>query len=96
MTGTLALWASAPLLAAAYAAVSLALGLLAASAGSGWGARAGEGRRESTAVPRRGARRGVGAVLRYLLDLGVARLVGRRFPWGSWPSTSPAPSRWGS
>ena len=25
---------------------------------------------------------GVGAVLRYLLDLGVARLVGRRFPWG--------------
>ena len=33
MTGTLALWASAPLLAAAYDAVSLALGLLAASAG---------------------------------------------------------------
>lgn len=25
---------------------------------------------------------GVGAVLRYLVDLGVARLVGRRFPWG--------------
>lgn len=25
---------------------------------------------------------GVGAVLRYLLDLGVARLAGRRFPWG--------------
>lgn len=25
---------------------------------------------------------GVGAVLRYLLDLGVARFAGRRFPWG--------------
>lgn len=25
---------------------------------------------------------GVGAVLRYLVDLGVARLAGRRFPWG--------------
>ena len=25
---------------------------------------------------------GVGAVLRYLLDLGVARWAGRRFPWG--------------
>lgn len=25
---------------------------------------------------------GVGAVLRYVLDLGVARLAGRRFPWG--------------
>lgn len=25
---------------------------------------------------------GVGAVLRYLVDLGVARLVGRSFPWG--------------
>ncbi|MCT1479999.1 CrcB family protein [Microbacterium sp. p3-SID336] len=25
---------------------------------------------------------GVGAVLRYLIDLGVARLAGRRFPWG--------------
>lgn len=25
---------------------------------------------------------GLGAVLRYLLDLGVARLAGRRFPWG--------------
>jgi CrcB protein len=25
---------------------------------------------------------GVGAVLRYLADLGVARLAGRRFPWG--------------
>ena len=33
MTGTLALWASAPLLAAAYAAGSLVLGLLAAAAG---------------------------------------------------------------
>ena len=25
---------------------------------------------------------GVGAVLRYLVDLGVARFMGRRFPWG--------------
>lgn len=25
---------------------------------------------------------GVGAVLRYLIDLGVSRLAGRRFPWG--------------
>jgi len=25
---------------------------------------------------------GVGAALRYLLDLGVARFAGRRFPWG--------------
>lgn len=25
---------------------------------------------------------GVGAVLRYLVDLGVAHLAGRRFPWG--------------
>ncbi|ALX66240.1 fluoride efflux transporter FluC [Microbacterium sp. XT11] len=25
---------------------------------------------------------GAGAVLRYLVDLGVARLAGRRFPWG--------------
>lgn len=25
---------------------------------------------------------GVGAVLRYLVDLGVGRVVGRRFPWG--------------
>ena len=25
---------------------------------------------------------GVGAVLRYLVDLGVARFAGRRFPWG--------------
>ncbi|MFY9713959.1 MAG: CrcB family protein [Microbacterium sp.] len=25
---------------------------------------------------------GVGAVLRYLADLGVAKLAGRRFPWG--------------
>jgi len=25
---------------------------------------------------------GVGAVLRYAVDLGVARVVGRRFPWG--------------
>ncbi|WP_176697130.1 CrcB family protein [Microbacterium sp. 3J1] len=25
---------------------------------------------------------GVGAVLRYTLDLGVAKLSGRRFPWG--------------
>ncbi|WP_217178616.1 CrcB family protein [Streptomyces sp. AC495_CC817] len=25
---------------------------------------------------------GVGAALRYLVDLGVARLAGRRFPWG--------------
>lgn len=25
---------------------------------------------------------GVGAVLRYLVDLGVARVAGRRFPWG--------------
>ncbi|WP_102193943.1 fluoride efflux transporter FluC [Microbacterium aurantiacum] len=25
---------------------------------------------------------GVGAVLRYLVDLGVAKLAGRRFPWG--------------
>ncbi|MFE7196911.1 fluoride efflux transporter FluC [Microbacterium oxydans] len=25
---------------------------------------------------------GVGAVLRYLVDLGVARCTGRRFPWG--------------
>lgn len=25
---------------------------------------------------------GVGAVLRYLVDLGVVRLAGRRFPWG--------------
>jgi CrcB protein len=25
---------------------------------------------------------GVGAVLRYVVDLGVARLAGRRFPWG--------------
>lgn len=25
---------------------------------------------------------GVGAVLRYLVDVGVARLTGRRFPWG--------------
>ena len=25
---------------------------------------------------------GAGAVLRYLADLGVARLAGRRFPWG--------------
>lgn len=25
---------------------------------------------------------GVGAVLRYLIDLGVARFAGRRFPWG--------------
>lgn len=25
---------------------------------------------------------GVGAALRYLADLGVARLTGRRFPWG--------------
>lgn len=25
---------------------------------------------------------GLGAVLRYLVDLGVARLAGRRFPWG--------------
>ncbi|KTR77297.1 hypothetical protein NS234_08510 [Microbacterium oxydans] len=25
---------------------------------------------------------GVGAVLRYLVDLGVARFTGRRFPWG--------------
>ncbi|MBP3977283.1 CrcB family protein [Microbacterium sp. BLY] len=33
MTGTLALWASAPLLAAAYAVGSLALGLAAAAAG---------------------------------------------------------------
>ncbi len=25
---------------------------------------------------------GIGAVLRYLVDLGVSRLAGRRFPWG--------------
>ncbi|WP_435749028.1 fluoride efflux transporter FluC [Microbacterium sp. PMB16] len=25
---------------------------------------------------------GLGAVLRYLVDLGVARFAGRRFPWG--------------
>lgn len=25
---------------------------------------------------------GIGAVLRYVVDLGVARLAGRRFPWG--------------
>lgn len=25
---------------------------------------------------------GVGAALRYLLDLGVAKVAGRRFPWG--------------
>lgn len=25
---------------------------------------------------------GVGAVLRYVVDLGVARVAGRRFPWG--------------
>ncbi|KJQ53248.1 fluoride efflux transporter FluC [Microbacterium sp. SA39] len=25
---------------------------------------------------------GLGAVLRYVVDLGMARLVGRRFPWG--------------
>jgi CrcB protein len=25
---------------------------------------------------------GLGAVLRYLVDLGVARVAGRRFPWG--------------
>lgn len=25
---------------------------------------------------------GVGAVLRYLVDVGVSRLAGRRFPWG--------------
>lgn len=25
---------------------------------------------------------GVGAALRYLVDLGVARIAGRRFPWG--------------
>lgn len=25
---------------------------------------------------------GVGAALRYVLDLGVSRLAGRRFPWG--------------
>lgn len=25
---------------------------------------------------------GVGAVLRYLADLGIAKLAGRRFPWG--------------
>lgn len=25
---------------------------------------------------------GIGAVLRYLVGLGVARLAGRRFPWG--------------
>lgn len=25
---------------------------------------------------------GVGAALRYLADVGVARLMGRRFPWG--------------
>ncbi|MBT2484488.1 MULTISPECIES: CrcB family protein [unclassified Microbacterium] len=25
---------------------------------------------------------GLGAMLRYLADLGVARLAGRRFPWG--------------
>lgn len=25
---------------------------------------------------------GVGAVLRYLVDVGVARFAGRRFPWG--------------
>lgn len=25
---------------------------------------------------------GLGAVLRYLADIGVARLAGRRFPWG--------------
>ncbi|MFS0895204.1 fluoride efflux transporter FluC [Microbacterium sp. 179-I 3D3 NHS] len=25
---------------------------------------------------------GIGAVLRYLADVGVARLTGRRFPWG--------------
>ncbi|MCI1019907.1 CrcB family protein [Microbacterium sp. C5A9] len=25
---------------------------------------------------------GVGAVLRYLVDLGVAKIAGRRFPWG--------------
>jgi len=25
---------------------------------------------------------GAGAVLRYLVDLGVARVAGRRFPWG--------------
>lgn len=25
---------------------------------------------------------GLGAVLRYLADLGVARVAGRRFPWG--------------
>lgn len=25
---------------------------------------------------------GVGAVLRYLADIGVARFAGRRFPWG--------------
>lgn len=25
---------------------------------------------------------GVGAVLRYLVDLGVAKAAGRRFPWG--------------
>ncbi|MFJ6533758.1 fluoride efflux transporter FluC [Microbacterium sp. NPDC091662] len=25
---------------------------------------------------------GVGAVLRYLVDLGVGRVVGRRYPWG--------------
>ena len=25
---------------------------------------------------------GVGAALRHLVDLGVARVAGRRFPWG--------------
>lgn len=25
---------------------------------------------------------GLGAVLRHLLDVGMARLIGRRFPWG--------------
>ncbi|WP_447911888.1 fluoride efflux transporter FluC [Microbacterium phyllosphaerae] len=25
---------------------------------------------------------GVGAVLRYVVDLGVAKIAGRRFPWG--------------
>lgn len=25
---------------------------------------------------------GVGAALRYLVDLGIARVAGRRFPWG--------------
>lgn len=25
---------------------------------------------------------GVGAVLRYLVDIGVAKVAGRRFPWG--------------